>query len=173
MTQRNPRPVPERVHLIEIAQARHARELARLDEEAKRSAEQAEGAIDDVRDLQALVRVVRADGEKTRAMVLAVGGQQGEILSVLRDMAEEMAAQRSAVSTLSTQLATTRVRHEERFSAIEARDLELARDIGVAMAEGQEIADRREAKRRLIAGLTSVPVLLAIIGLIARCSGGL
>lgn len=180
----------DRLRLVEDAQERSEREHLRAVEELRRTTEQTEALITDKRSTDRVLRDTEKAVLALDRRVTALAAHYAESLSVMRDMADEMKAQRAAVEALGTNLASTRTAateakskasgahrlaldHERRLSAAEARDLEFARDIGVAMAEGQELAIRRDAKRRLVVTWTSVPVALAIIALIGRaCFGG-
>lgn len=102
MTARAPKPLPDRVQHLEIAKVQHDRRFAELRADTERSASQAEGAIEDVRLQAARVRVIDQRLVRVEAIVLAMGGQQGEILSVLRDMAREMAETRGTVESART-----------------------------------------------------------------------
>lgn len=179
----------DRLHLVEVAQERTEREHTRTLEELRRTTEQTEALMSDKRSSDRVLRDTERAVLALDRRVTSLAVHHRESLSVMRDMADEMRAQRAALEALGARLASTRtaateaktkasgahklgLELERRMSQAEQRDLEFARDIGVAMAEGQELADKRDARKRLVATLTSVPVVLAILGLLARCSGG-
>lgn len=174
MTQRF-RPLTEQVQALQITQGQQARTLRAVEADARRSGQQAEGAIEDVRTLSDVVRVLTAKLDDTNARIVVVAGHQREQLVVMGRMADALDRLEPTVESARTKASGAHklaVGLEARMSQAEQRDIEFARDIGLAMAEGQEVALARDAKRRAIATWTSVPVALAIIALIGRACFG-
>lgn len=99
MTTRSPRSLAERVRAIG---ADHGRALALVAAEGQRTAEQTEALMTDHRDTRRILQDVEA-------RVLVVAGTQGEMLSVMKDMTDEIAAIRAAVTIGSKTDAKLRV----------------------------------------------------------------
>jgi hypothetical protein len=89
VTTRASRSLAERVRALGTD---HTRALALVAAEGQRTAEQTEALMTDHRDTRRILQDVEA-------RVLVVAGTQGEMLSVLGDMAREMTALRAAVTT--------------------------------------------------------------------------
>lgn len=186
MTQRF-RSLPEQVQALAVTQAQQSRALRVVEADARRSAQQAEGAIEDVRDLSDVVRILSKKIDDTKAAVLVVSGHQQEQLVVLNRMAEALEELRPTVASARTKASGAHklaVQLEARLSDVE----DDAREWAAAMAVAQapiDVAERRalmadmyRAARpwapRVVAA--TALLILAVLGLgaaaIHSCSGG-
>jgi multidrug resistance efflux pump len=103
----------DRLHLVELSQERTEREHVRTLEELRRTTEQTEALISDKRSSDRVLRDTERAVLALDRRVTSLAAHHGETLSVLRDMADELRAQRAAVEALGTGLASTRTAASE------------------------------------------------------------
>lgn len=161
MTQR--RPLTERVRELQHAHDGQHRALALVAQEGQRTTEQTEALMRDHRDTRRIVQDVEA-------RLLVVAGTQGEMLSVLRDMSDELAAIRAAVTVGSKTDAELRAGVESakrkasgathKAVALEARQSKTEEQIARALADAaaKYEAAKQETDRRIAAAIEKPPV---------------
>ncbi len=182
------RSLPERVQGLELGHTQLRRDQLKLVDDTKRSAQQAEGAIEDVRTLSEAVRIVVAKVDEAKAIAVANTGQIGEVISVMGDMARELYLIREALTVGGQTDAELRagvesakrkasgahhraVALEARVSKAEDRDREFAAQMAVAKQAG--VDERKALLDEMYRSVrVNVPrVVQAIAGLLVLACG--
>jgi predicted kinase len=183
VTARTPKPILDQVIELQIAARNQKRETLKLAEDVKRSASQAEGAIEDVRSLSELARRIEERLDQTDAAILTGTVQYQEVLKVLIDMATELKEIRQTLELdtkedLARDEAIESARKkgsgaykavgalEQRLSKTEQRQQEWDNVMDAAIKKGRTEAlatsDKTAFRGALGAG-SIVPVIVAIV----------
>jgi chromosome segregation ATPase len=152
----------DRLRLVEDAQERSEREHLRTVEELRRTTEQTEALITDKRSTDRVLRDTEKAVLALDRRVTSLAAHYAESLSVMRDMADEMKAQRAALEALGSGLASTRTAASEAKSkASGAHRLALQAEARASKSEEQIRAElaaaRAETDRRIAVAVANPP----------------
>lgn len=147
----------DRLHLVEVAQERTEREHTRALEELRRTTEQTEALITDKRSSDRVLRDTERAVLALDRRVTSLAAHYAESLSVMRDMADEMKAQRAALEALGSGLASTRTAASEaKTKASGAHRLALQVDARASKTEA-EIKDALDQAAAAAKAIVAAP----------------
>jgi capsule polysaccharide export protein KpsE/RkpR len=156
------KPLTDRMRALELDHARQNRALSLVATEGERTAGQTDALIRDQRDTRRIVQDIEA-------RLLVVAGTQGEMLSVMSDMARELSGIRAAVTVggatdaeLRRDVDSARRKASgahHRAVSVEARQSKTEEQIARALAEAAAAyeAAKAETDRRIAKVLEAPP----------------
>jgi hypothetical protein len=156
------KPLTDRMRALELDHARQNRALSLVATEGERTAGQTDALIRDQRDTRRIVQDIEA-------RLLVVAGTQGEMLSVMSDMARELSGIRAAVTVggatdaeLRRDVDSARRKASgahHRAISVEARQSKTEEQIQAALAEtaAKYEAAKAETDRRIAAVVAQPP----------------